>query len=91
MAITCVPRGHCSTDSPGWYKGKLPGVSEGTATGHGCFSRSVNTTDALMCCVPDLTTNIQVRNCGKFYVWKLPAVKSCSLRYCGSGKPKPLP
>jgi len=53
-------------------------VVDGIQDRRACFSWKNN------CCYR--STQIRVRNCGKFYVYNLPSTKGCQERYCGNGK-----
>ncbi|XP_068746819.1 uncharacterized protein [Montipora capricornis] len=81
MPTKCVPKLHCGTLSPGWLNGNHPTVGEGQVKRMICFTNEDN------CCY--WYTNVIVRNCGKFFVYKFgqfPASRHfCSLRYCGAG------
>jgi len=68
---------HCATAWPGWLNGTHPSVAEGAVQRTVCFGRHFS------CCY--FSTNITVRNCGGFYVYKLVPPPSCNLRYCGNG------
>ena len=80
MAESCVNRGHCGTDAPGWLNRAHPTVADGVVQREVCFS-SVGS-----CCY--YSTKIYVRNCEGFYVYKLEPPPHCYLRYCGSGLPQ---
>ncbi|KAL9961352.1 hypothetical protein ACROYT_G030272 [Oculina patagonica] len=60
----------------GWLNGGHPTVADGKVTRQVCFHWSSN------CC--RWSTNIQVRNCGSFYVYHFNGTPECALRYCGS-------
>ena len=76
MPDTCVPKKRCGTHAPGWLSGGHPTVAEGAVRRKVCFHWSSG------CC--QLSSNIRVRNCGAFYVYKLSPPPACSLRYCGN-------
>ncbi|XP_078382738.1 uromodulin-like [Oculina patagonica] len=79
MPTSCVPTEHCGTDAPGWLNGTHPTVAEGKVTRQVCFNWRNN------CCT--WTINIQVRNCGDFFVYCFngtPPEHQCHLRYCGT-------
>ena len=59
-----------------WLNGAHPSVGDGKVTREVCFSWSGN------CC--GVKTNIEVINCGLFYVYKLVSTSTCSYRYCGT-------
>merc|ERR1711970_636533 len=68
---------HCGTTATGWFKGSHPlGVGE-TKNGTICFDNGV--TDCFM------SKEIQVTKCHPdFYVYNLPEIDLCDLRYCGA-------
>ncbi|XP_078382687.1 uncharacterized protein LOC144665329 isoform X1 [Oculina patagonica] len=79
MPTSCVPAYRCGTHAPGWLNGAHPTVTEGKVTRQVCFNWGNN------CCT--WTINIQVRNCGDFFVYYFkgtPPEHSCNLRYCGA-------
>lgn len=78
MSNECVPPYHCGTHAPGWLLGAHPEVSDGVVTRTVCFSWRNK------CC--RWRSQISVRNCGDFYVYKLQRAPKCKLRYCGVGK-----
>ncbi|XP_020617440.1 fibropellin-1-like [Orbicella faveolata] len=76
MASSCVPTHKCHTDLTGWMKGSLPTVDEGVVLRKVCFHGFG------ICCHRDVEIN--VRNCGPFYVYRLKKLTFCNSRYCGS-------
>ena len=78
MPDKVVPSYHCGTHAPGWLNGAHPTVAEGAVQRKVCFHWVNNACQ--------YSTYIQVRNCGGFYVYKLPATPGCSMRYCGDNK-----
>lgn len=80
MAEHCVSKGCCGTFAPGWLSGTHPTLAEGAVERKVCFHWSAWRS---FCC--SFSTFIKVRNCGKFYVYKLRPPPVCSLRYCGNG------
>ena len=76
MPTSCPSRYRCGTNAPGWLNGGHPTVADGKVTRQVCFHWSSN------CCY--WSTNIQVRNCGSFYVYYFSSTPECYLRYCGS-------
>ena len=78
MANECPDERKCGTIVPGWLQGSLPYVKDGKVTRKVCFNRRND------CCRSSV--EVEVRNCGGFYVYKLPKAPYCQLRYCGSGK-----
>ncbi|KAL9961058.1 hypothetical protein ACROYT_G029938 [Oculina patagonica] len=76
MPTSCPPIWRCKTAASGWLNGGHPTVADGKVTRQVCFHWSSN------CCY--LTKNIQVRNCGSFYVYYIHGTPSCYQRYCGT-------
>ena len=76
MPTEAVPLFRCGTYAPGWMNGKHPSKNEGAVSRKVCFPVYGN--------VCRLNIQITVRNCGSFYVYKLPRPPTCSLRYCGA-------
>ena len=66
----------CGTDAPGWMMGDYPTVEDGAVDRTVCFAW---TNDDCTWTVP-----IKVLNCGTTYVFQLPNVPQCALRYCGT-------
>ncbi|MEZ4385058.1 MAG: DUF4215 domain-containing protein [Nannocystaceae bacterium] len=65
----------CGTDAPGWLNGAHPKVDDGAVDRQVCFHWKSEP------CLFEAA--IKVRNCGDFYVYKLPDPPSVCLRYCG--------
>lgn len=76
MASSCVPTHRCNTNLPGWMVGSLPTVDEGVVLRRVCFHGYDK------CCFRDVQIN--VRNCGLFYIYRLKKPPLCNSRYCGS-------
>ncbi|KAL9961296.1 hypothetical protein ACROYT_G030208 [Oculina patagonica] len=76
MPTSCPPTYRCDTSATGWLNGGHPTVADGQVTRQACFHWSSN------CCY--WSTNIQVRNCGSFYVYYFNGTPNCQLRYCGT-------
>ena len=79
MPTSCVPINRCNTHAPGWLNGAHPTVADGKVTRQVCFHFNNN------CC--RWAINIQVRNCGDFFVYYFngtPAQHPCYLRYCST-------
>ncbi len=68
-------RYRCGTNSPGWMVGAHPSVAEGVVSRTVCFAWT--DTDC------NREAEIQVRNCGDYYLYDLPDTPACRLRYCG--------
>ena len=75
MPTSCVSVYRCGTNAPGWMNGAHPTVADGMVTRKVCYHWS-------NCCA--LSNNIEVVNCGLYYVYKLSRPPGCTLRYCGS-------
>lgn len=78
MPESCVDLRHCGTIAPGWLNGTHPLVGDGAVERKVCFHAPSGN-----CCT--LSTDVLVRNCGGFYVYKLKKTPQCDLRYCGNG------
>jgi hypothetical protein len=82
LSTTCVPRIHdtnnlkCRTHVVSWLDGAHPSVGDGKVTRTVCFSWNSN------CCWSQ--KDIEVINCGFFYIYKFGPTPGCSLRYCGT-------
>jgi len=76
MPTSCPPKSRCGTLGTGWLNGVHPTVADGKATRQVCFHYWSS------CC--RWSTNIEVRNCGSFYVYRFSGTPVCNLRYCGS-------
>ena len=72
----CVPVKRCGTSAPGWLNGAHPTVEEGVLNQTICYHWSGN------CC--NWKNNINIRNCGDYYVYQLVPPPACPLRYCGN-------
>ena len=76
MSTSCLPEYRCGTSASGWMNGAHPTVAQGKVTRKVCFSLGG------VCC--NWSNNIEVVNCGQYYVYKLSPVPDCYLSYCGS-------
>jgi len=77
MPISCPQERRCNTDSTGWLNGGHPTVANGKVTRQVCFHWKSN------CCWR--STNIEVINCGSFYVYRFSGTPNgCNLGYCSS-------
>ncbi len=65
----------CGTDAPGWLNGTHPTPQDGIVDRQVCFNWNAN-----QC---NWNSNIQVVNCGSFYLYNLDQPGPCDLRYCG--------
>ena len=87
MATRCPRKtGRCKAYATGWLNGGLPNIAEGQVTRQVCFygtkTRYLGTRPN--CC--EWAINVQVRNCGSYYVYNLTTTPggACNLRYCGN-------
>ena len=76
MPTSCVPKRRCGTHAPGWLNGSHPSVGEGIVTRRVCYHWGSR------CC--NWKNDIQIQNCGAFYVYRLVKPPVCWLRYCGN-------
>lgn len=74
MASTCLPSGKCGTVVTGWLQTAHPKTADGIVSGKVCFRWGSN------CC--QWSQNIHLRNCGRFYVYKLVKTFACPMRFC---------
>lgn len=70
----------CGAKAPGWLKDGHPKVAEGVATRTVCYHWEDD------CCY--YKNDIQVKNCGRYFVYKFEMPPAYNLRYCGNGKGK---
>ena len=68
------PMHHCGANAPGWIRGSHPAVSDGIVGRQLCYHFNGDE------CIYQY--EISIRNCGEFYVYKMPYVTRCSLRVC---------
>ena len=73
MCQNCVRK--CQSGMSGWLNGTHPLIAGDLVTRTVCFARYRKTCSQKI--------EIQVRNCGDFFVYYLPNVKKCTMRYCG--------
>ena len=76
MPTTRVQAFSCGTDWPGWLDGAHPTVEDGDVLRTVCFS------DRPTGC--KYTTEISVKNCGSYFIYKQQQVPGCNSRYCGT-------
>ena len=76
MPTSCQPTHRCGTHAPAWLNGEHPTVADGQVNRTVCFHWESD------CC--HWSTNIEVRNCGSYYVYYLTGTPACNLRYCGT-------
>ena len=76
MPTTRVPAYRCGTTYSGWLNGAHPTVENGEVLRAVCFS------DISTGC--RYKTQISVKNCSSYYIYKLYKPSQCPLRYCGT-------
>ena len=76
MPTQCVPDRRCGAVFSGWLKGGNPTLADDRVSFLVCFTRGGN------CCKK--SRNIDVKNCGSYFIYKLQKVPACNLRYCGT-------
>jgi len=74
---------HCTTNAAGWYSGTMPSVLDTTVNGTVCYTWNSNSCS--------YSNQIQVTNCGSYYVYHLTAPPACYLRYCTDTPSNPTP
>ena len=77
MPTKCVDTMRCGAKGPGWLHGDHPKAGRGVANRSVCFHLNNQ------CCY--YKTDIQVKNCRSFYVYKFKKPPANNLRYCGNG------
>ncbi|XP_078354329.1 pancreatic secretory granule membrane major glycoprotein GP2-like isoform X3 [Oculina patagonica] len=77
MPTDCVDTMRCGAQAPGWLYGGHPKAAEGVANRSVCFHWHHK------CCY--YKTDIQVKNCRGFFVYKFKMPPMINLRYCGNG------
>ena len=77
MPTECVDTMRCGAEAPGWLYGGHPKAAEGVANRSVCFHWQHK------CCY--YKTDIQVKNCRGFFVYKFKRPPMIHLRYCGNG------
>ena len=75
MADSVVPKYHCGTHASGWLNGAHPAGLGENVIRKVCFNYSSNS------CY--WNTNVEIKNCGGFYLYKLKPTPFCQLKYCG--------
>jgi hypothetical protein len=65
----------CGTEKPGWMLADHPTIEDGVVSRTTCFNWANDTCQ--------WQANIEVVNCGLFYLYHLPDAPLCALRYCG--------
>ena len=75
MPSTRVPAYRCGTDWSGWLDGAHPTVEDGKVKRTVCFS------DRPSGCKYGI--EIDVKNCGSYFIYNLLSPPGCNSRYCG--------
>ncbi|XP_061171265.1 oncoprotein-induced transcript 3 protein-like [Saccostrea echinata] len=70
----CPTLSSCGAIYPVWFNGTLPQVADGVVSGKLCK------TGFSSCCVKEY--DVQIKNCGTYYVYCLPALDACPERFC---------
>ena len=76
MPTTRVPAYRCGTDWSGWLDGAHPTVEDGKVKRTVCFS------DRPSGCTYSIEIN--VKNCGSYFIYNLLSLPGCNSRYCGT-------
>ncbi len=76
MASEPVTSNFCGTNRTGYLNTEHPAIADGVVPGQVCFKLANNDCASAV--------NVQVVNCGDFYLYFLPDVPICDGRYCGS-------
>ena len=78
MPEMTVPEYHCGTHDPIWLNGRHPTVAEGNVVRQVCInSFGVDCDDSF---------DINVKNCGDYYVYYLRRTRYCAVAYCAGKK-----
>ena len=75
MADSIVPEHRCGTWSTGWLNGAHPAVLGENVIRQVCFNYAGNSCN--------WNTNVEIKNCGGFYLYKLKPTSTCNMKYCG--------
>nr|XP_034300143.1 von Willebrand factor D and EGF domain-containing protein-like [Crassostrea gigas] len=82
MPTSCVTQFHCGTHYPLWMQGANPSKADGIVRRKACSN--IHGSASQTCC--DFSLDIQVKNCGTFYVYYLQTVPGCAMAYCAGNK-----
>ena len=74
MANSIVPENHCGTNAAGWLNGTHPAVLGENVIRQVCFSYDGDCWRS---------TDVEIKNCGLYYLYKLKATPGCQYKYCG--------
>ena len=75
LADSIVPTSHCGTQATGWLNGAHPVTLGENVIRQVCFHWDGNS------CW--MNTDVEIKQCGGFYIYKFKAVPFCHLKYCG--------
>ena len=75
LADSIVPTSHCGTHATGWLNGAHPVFLGENVTRQVCFHWNSNS------CM--WNTDVDIKQCGGFYIYKFKAVPGCDFKYCG--------
>ena len=75
LADSIVPTKYCGTHATGWLNGTHPAVLGENVIQQVCFNWAGDS------CWKN--TDVEIKNCGGYYLYKLKAAPGCSLKYCG--------
>jgi len=81
MSTKCVDTMRCGAKAPGWLFDGHPRVAEGVVIRTVCYHWADD------CCY--YKNDIQVKNCGGYFVYKFERPPASNLRYCGNGTGPP--
>ena len=70
----------CGTDVPGWLNGTHPAIPGEQIDATVCFNQS-GYSGGTKC---DYPVTVTIRNCGEYFLYKLPQTPVCGLRYCAT-------
>ena len=75
LADSIVPTYHCGTHATGWLNGTHPVTLGENVISQVCFHWSDNPCR--------WNTDVEIKQCGGFYIYKFTAASTCRLKYCG--------
>ena len=75
LADSIVPKYHCGTNLPGWLNGAHPVTLGENVIRQVCFHFSGDS------CY--LTKDVEIKQCGGFYIYKFQRLTWCRAKYCG--------
>ena len=75
LADSIVPKFHCGTNAAGWLNGAHPVVLGENVIRQVCFNYEGNSCR--------WNTEVEIKNCGRYYLYKFKSAPYCALKYCG--------